>query len=139
MSDTIKLPVRKLKEVGNGWLLWTIYDNDNLFVCSCNSEVKADAIVAALNGEGRMRACLESLLPGEKRVKQTSVEHNLATGRIYLSVAGVVTIVEGDICRDPDYGHRNSAGTSVWSSEEIKAIEEKFSAPIRQALQESTP
>jgi len=78
----------------------------------------------------RLRMALQTLLPGVERVNETSVEAHLATGRFYLNVAGNVTIVEGDVCRDPRRG-------MVWTSDDIQEIEEKFNAPIRAALKES--
>jgi len=78
----------------------------------------------------KLQALLKSLLPGVDKITGRSVESHLATGRIYLNVAGYITVVEGDVCRDPKFER-------VWTREAIEEIEEKFNAPIRELLLES--
>lgn len=75
-----------------------------------------------------LRAALVALLPGEACVTNRSVEAHLACGRWYLNVAGYVTAMETDICRDADL-----KGGS-WTEEKIRKVEEVFNAPIRAAL-----
>lgn len=92
--------------------------------------VLAAEIVRLRQQNKKLRKALEDLLPGEDCVTNRSVEAHLACGRWYLNVAGAVTVMETDRCRDADFG-----GGS-WMEEDIKKIEEKFNAPIRRVLEE---
>jgi hypothetical protein len=67
-------------------------------------------------------------------VEMSKVKVGFGTGRFYLEVAGHVTVVEGDVCRDPkileevpeDGGSRKRVGYHIWTKERICHIVRKI-------------
>jgi len=72
-------------------------------------------------------AAIRRLVPDANRATGHGVEYGFSCGRGYLSVGGTVVAMEGDVCRDSNFGKQ-------WTSDDFKAIERAFAEPLRDAL-----